>query len=123
MPAELNGRRVLVTGGASGIGAACAAAFAAAGAAVTVADLDERGVRKVAEPLGGTAVGVDLADQARVHGIPESEVIEKIMLTEPAVKRLVEPAEVANLAVLLCSQTMSFANGGAYPLDGGWTAR
>ena len=36
-----------------------------------------------------------IADQARVHGIPESEVIEKIMLTEPAVKRLVEPAEVA----------------------------
>ena len=45
------------------------------------------------------------------------------MLTEPAVKRLVEPAEVANLAVLLCSPTMSFANGGSYPLDGGWTAR
>jgi 3-hydroxybutyrate dehydrogenase len=64
MSAELNGRKVLVTGGASGIGAACAAAFAAAGAAVTVADLDERGARKVAEPLGGTAVGVDLADQA-----------------------------------------------------------
>jgi 3-hydroxybutyrate dehydrogenase len=64
-----------------------------------------------------------IADQARVHGIPESEVIEKIMLTEPAVKRLVEQAEVANLAVLQCSPTMSFANGGAYPLDGGWTAR
>ena len=64
MSAELNGRKVLVTGGASGIGAACAAAFAAAGAAVTVADLDERGARAVAEPLGGTAVGVDLADRA-----------------------------------------------------------
>jgi 3-hydroxybutyrate dehydrogenase len=183
MSAELNGRKVLVTGGASGIGGACAAAFAAAGAAVTVADLDERGARKVAEPLGGAAVGVDLADRAfdaaalaggmdvvvnnagiqhvapvedfpeekfrliialmleapfrlaraalphmyaegwGVHGIPESEVIEKIMLTEPAVKRLVEPAEVANLAVLLCGPSMSFANGGSYPLDGGWTAR
>src|SRR5690606_27702250 len=32
-----------------------------------------------------------IADQARVHGIPESEVVEKIMLTETAVKRLVEP--------------------------------
>ena len=64
-----------------------------------------------------------VADQARVHGIPESEVIEKIMLTEPAVKRLVEPAEVADLAVLLCGPSMSFANGGSYPLDGGWTAR
>ena len=64
MPAELNGRKGSVTGCASGIGAACAAAFAAAGAAVTVADLDERGARKVAEPLAGTAVGVDLADPA-----------------------------------------------------------
>ena len=249
MSAELNGRKVLVTGGASGIGAACAAAFAAAGAAVTVADLDERGARAVAEPLGGTAVGVDLADrafdaaaladgmdvivnnagiqhvapvedfpeekfrliialmleapfrlaraalphmyaegwgrivnissvhglraspfksayvaakhgleglsktialeggprgvtsnticpayvrtplvekqvadQARVHGIPESEVIEKIMLTEPAVKRLIEPAEVAELAVFLCGPSMSFANGSSFSLDGGSSA-
>jgi len=250
MSADLSGRKVLVTGGASGIGAACAAAFAAAGAAVTVADLDREGARKVAEPIGGTAVGVDLADpsfdagalaagadvivnsagiqyvapvedfpeeqfrlilglmleapfrlvraalprmyaqhwgrivnissvhglrasafksayvaakhgleglsktialeggprgvtsnticpayvrtplvekqvadQARMHGIAESEVIRKIMLTEPVVKRLIEPAEVASLAVFLCSPPMSFANGSSFSLDGGWTAR
>jgi 3-hydroxybutyrate dehydrogenase len=250
MAAGLGGRRVLVTGGASGIGAACAHRFAAAGALVTVADLDADGARAVAGPLGGTAVGVDLADpgfdaraladgqdiivnnagiqhvapveefpedkfrlilalmleapfrlvraalphmyaqgwgrvvnissvhglrasayksayvaakhgleglsktialeggprgvtsnticpsyvrtplvekqiadQARVHGIPEAEVVEKIMLTEPAVKRLVEPDEVADLAVLLCEPRMSFANGSSYALDGGWTAR
>src|ERR1700722_16556577 len=64
-----------------------------------------------------------IADQARVHGIPEAEVVEKIMLTESAVKRLVEPAEVAELAVFLCSPHMSFANGSSYVLDGGWTAR
>jgi len=249
---DLTGRRVLVTGGASGIGAACAEKFAAAGASVVVADLDEGGAKRVAKSLGGTAsaVGVDLADpafdaaalageadvivnnagiqhvspveefpeekfrlilalmleapfrlaraalphmyargwgrivnissvhglrasayksayvaakhgleglsktialegggkgvtsnticpayvrtplvekqiadQARIHGIPEEEVIEKIMLTEPAVKRLVEPAEVADLAVWLCGPGMSFANGSSYVLDGGWTAR
>lgn len=249
---DLSGRKVLVTGGASGIGAACAEKFAAAGASVTVADLDEGGAAKVAGHLGpnATAVGVDLtdpafdaaalagdadvivnnagiqhvspveefpedkfaaiialmlqapfrlvraalphmyaqgwgrivnissvhglrasayksayvaakhgleglsktialegggrgvtsnticpayvrtplvekqiADQARIHGIPADEVIEKIMLTEPAVKRLVEPAEVADLAVWLCGPGMSFANGSSYVLDGGWTAR
>ncbi|MGH3170169.1 MAG: SDR family oxidoreductase, partial [Trebonia sp.] len=64
-----------------------------------------------------------IAAQAQLHGIPESEVIEKIMLTEPSVKRLIEPAEVADLAVWLCSPGMSFANGSSFVLDGGWTAR
>jgi 3-hydroxybutyrate dehydrogenase len=250
MATDLSGRKVFITGGASGIGAACAAAFAAAGATVTVADLDAQGAKRVAEPLGGIAVGVDLADpsfdaaalvgdmdvivnnagiqhvspieefpeerfrlilalmletpfrlvraalphmyggqwgrivnissvhglrasafksayvaakhgleglsktialeggprgvtsnticpayvrtplvekqvadQARVHGISESEVIEKVMLTEPAIKRLVEPSEVADLAVFLCGPQMSFANGSSFTLDGGWTAR
>jgi 3-hydroxybutyrate dehydrogenase len=241
---------VLVTGGASGIGAACARAFAAAGATVVIADLDEAGAGKVAAETGGIGVGVNLtdlafdaaalagdadvvvnnagiqhvspvedfpedkfrlilalmveapfrlvraalphmyaqgwgrvvnissvhglrasayksayvsakhgleglskvialegggrgvtsnticpayvrtplvekqiADQARVHGIPESEVIEKIMLTEPAVKRLIEPEEVADLALHLCRPQMSFTNGASLVMDGGWTAR
>jgi 3-hydroxybutyrate dehydrogenase len=50
-------------------------------------------------------------------------VIEKIMLTEPAVKRLIEPEEVADLAVYLCSPRMSFTNGSSLVMDGGWTAR
>ena len=64
-----------------------------------------------------------IADQARVHGISEERVVEEIMLTEPAIKRLIEPAEVADLAAYLCSAPASFANGASYVLDGGWSAR
>jgi 3-hydroxybutyrate dehydrogenase len=64
-----------------------------------------------------------ISDQARTHGIPEDEVIEKIMLTEPAIKRLIEPEEVAELATFLCSKEASFINGASIVMDGGWTAR
>jgi len=257
MLAGLSCKRVLVTGGASGIGAACARAFAAAGATVVIADRDEAGAKKLAGELDGAVCGhkavaaaVDLADpafdaaglagdadvivnnagiqhvspveefpedkfrlilavmveapfrlvraalphmyargwgrivnissvhglraspyksayvtakhgleglskvialegggrgvtsnticpayvrtplvekqiadQARIHGIPESDVVEKIMLTEPAVKRLIDPSEVADLAVFLCTPQMSMTNGSSFTLDGGWTAR
>ena len=64
-----------------------------------------------------------IADQARLHGIPESEVVEKVMLTESAIKRLVEPEEVASLAGWLASDAATMATGSSYTLDGGWTAR
>jgi 3-hydroxybutyrate dehydrogenase len=63
-----------------------------------------------------------IADQARTHGISEEEVIEKIMLTEPAIKRLIEPEEVAELAVFLCAPEASFINGASLTMDGGATA-
>jgi 3-hydroxybutyrate dehydrogenase len=64
-----------------------------------------------------------IADQARIHRISEDEVIEKIMLTEPTIKRLIEPEEVAELALFLCSKEASFINGASIVMDGGWTAR
>ena len=247
---DLSGRLAVVTGGASGIGAACAVRLAEAGASVVVADLDIEGAVKVAARTGGRAVAADLADpaldaeavageadilvncaglqhvspieefppekfrllltvmlegpfrlvqaalphmyaqgwgrivnissvhglraspyksayvaakhgleglskvialeggprgvtsnticpayvrtplvekqiadQARVHGISPDRVVAEIMLTEPAVKRLIEPAEVAEMAVYLCSSAASFVNGTSFVLDGGWTAR
>ena len=246
---DLTGRSALVTGAASGIGRACAERLAAAGAEVTVMDLNEDAARAVADKFGGRAIGADLsdyavlgsleveadivvnnaglqhvaaveefpperfslivrlmleapfrivqkalpgmyerewgrvvnissvhglraspyksayvsakhgleglskvialeggprgvtsncicpayvrtplvesqiADQARTHGIPEDEVIEKIMLTEPAIKRLIEPEAVAELATFLCAPAASFINGASLVMDGGWTAR
>ena len=64
-----------------------------------------------------------IVDQAAVHGIPESEVVEKIMLTESAVKRLVEPEEVASLVGWLTGPRSGMVTGASYTIDGGWTAR
>jgi 3-hydroxybutyrate dehydrogenase len=249
MSGDLAGRLAVVTGGASGIGAACATRLAESGASVVVADLNLDAAVAVADRIGGRAFGVDLAadfdadalasradilvnsaglqhvapvhefplekfrllltvmleapfrltqaalphmyeqgfgriinissvhglraspfksayvaakhgleglskvialeggprgvtsnticpayvrtplvekqisDQARVHGISEESVVTDIMLTEPAIKRLIEPDEVADLVGYLCSSSASFANGSSWVLDGGWSAR
>ena len=246
---DLSGRRALVTGGASGIGAACATAFAAAGAHVIVADVNGDAAEALAKQLGGEAWQADLsdtkaladltldvdilvnnagvqhvspieefdperfsfilrlmvespflliraalpkmyergfgriinlssahglrasafkaayvtakhgleglskvtaleggprgvtsncinpsyvrtplvekqiADQARIHGIPEADVVEKVMLAEIAIRRLIEPEEVADLALWLAGDTAGMVTGASYTMDGGWTAR
>jgi 3-hydroxybutyrate dehydrogenase len=246
---DLDGRAALVTGGASGIGAACARELAARGAVVTVADLDDVGAKTIADEIGGKAWAVDLsdvtaleslsleadilvnnagvqhvspitefppdrfrllmalmveapflliraalphmyehnfgrivnissvhgiraseykvayvtakhgleglskvtalegaphgvtsncvnpgyvrtplvtkqiADQAKVHGIPEDQVVTDILLKESALKRLVEPDEVASLVGWLASPAAGMVTGATYTMDGGWSAR
>ena len=67
-------------------------------------------------------VEAQIADQARTHGISESEVLEKVMLERMAIKRLIEPEEVAALALFLCSESARSVTGSSFCIDGGWTA-
>jgi 3-hydroxybutyrate dehydrogenase len=64
-----------------------------------------------------------IADQARIHRIAESEVLETIMLTHNAVKRLIEPEEVAALVGWLVGPQAAMITGASYTMDGGWTAQ
>jgi 3-hydroxybutyrate dehydrogenase len=64
-----------------------------------------------------------IADQAKVHGLSEDEVVKKIMLEPAAIKRLIEPAEIAGFALYLCTEAAGIITGSAQMLDLGWTAR
>lgn len=63
-----------------------------------------------------------IADQAAAHGIPEERVVAEVLLARSPVKRLIEPAEVAEMVAYLCSDDASFVNGASLPIDGAWSS-
>lgn len=63
-----------------------------------------------------------IADQATAHDIPESEVIDDVLLARTALKRLAEPEEVAEMVAFLCGPASASVTGSAFLMDGGWTA-
>lgn len=63
-----------------------------------------------------------IADQAAAHGITEERVLSEILLADSALKRLLEPGEVAEAVAYLCSPHASFITGSSLTLDGAWTA-
>jgi NAD(P)-dependent dehydrogenase (short-subunit alcohol dehydrogenase family) len=65
---SLETKTALVTGGASGIGAAIAEVFARAGATVWIADCDEANGRSVVERIGGKFIRVDVSDETGCAG-------------------------------------------------------
>ena len=66
---ELGDKVCVITGGASGIGAACCRAFAKVGAHVVVTDRDAEGSAKVAGEIGGLAVACDVGDPAQIDAL------------------------------------------------------
>jgi 3-hydroxybutyrate dehydrogenase len=63
-----------------------------------------------------------IADQARQHGVDEAEVLDEVLLARTPVKRLVEPAEVADMVAFLCGPGTDSVTGSSFLMDGGWTA-
>jgi 3-hydroxybutyrate dehydrogenase len=63
-----------------------------------------------------------IANLAKTHGISEAEVLQKIMLVDAPMKRILEPAEVAALALFLCSDAAGGITGADLSIDCGWTA-
>jgi len=93
---------VYVTGGASGLGEAAARRFAAEGARVVIADIDEEGARKVADSLPD-AMAEEMESFNPMPGMPE-------------------PDDVATAVLFLASDDARFITGHVIPIDGGYTA-
>jgi NAD(P)-dependent dehydrogenase (short-subunit alcohol dehydrogenase family) len=72
MPGRLQGRRILITGAASGIGQRTAELFAGEGAALTLLDCDRKRLASVARETGGTAVEADVTQEPSVtHAVEQ----------------------------------------------------
>jgi 3-hydroxybutyrate dehydrogenase len=63
-----------------------------------------------------------VADQAKAHGMPEERVLEEVILAPHAVKRLIEPDEVAEVVAFLLSPAGRSFTGSAVTMDQGWSA-
>ena len=64
-----------------------------------------------------------IQEQAHRHGISPDDVVRKIMTEPAAIRRLLEPEEVAALALYVCSDEAAGITGAAIDIDLGWTAR
>lgn len=64
-----------------------------------------------------------IADQAKTHGISESEVVDKVMLHKQAVKEFIPVELLGQAALLLAQDNSTTLTGISLPIDGGWNAQ
>jgi 3-hydroxybutyrate dehydrogenase len=64
-----------------------------------------------------------MAAQAKAHDMPEDRVLEEVILAPHAIKRLIEPEEVADAVAMLLGPRGELFTGTAFTMDMGWTAR
>lgn len=64
-----------------------------------------------------------IKDQAKVHNLPENEVVEKIMLAPQPTKKFITVEDIGALSVFLCGDAAQNMTGASLPIDGAWTAR
>ena len=82
---EIKGQAAIVTGGASGLGAATARALAAAGGKVAIFDLNEKAAAEVAGEIKGIAVTCDVADGKGAQAAIAKETVCLMSTSRPAV--------------------------------------
>jgi NAD(P)-dependent dehydrogenase (short-subunit alcohol dehydrogenase family) len=124
---DFRGQVAVVTGAGGGMGLATAQGFAAAGAAVVLADLDENAVVAAAAEL--TAVRINAVCPGTIETPMVADMIAKGELDVPSavadqpIGRLGRGDEIAAAVLWLCSPGASLVVGVALPVDGGYTAR
>ena len=64
-----------------------------------------------------------IADQTRTRQLSSQEVVEQVMLSPAAIKRLITSEEIAALVIYLCSEVAGVVTGADWAIDLGWTAR
>jgi len=127
-PADLTGHRALVTGAASGIGAAIAARLVQSGAVVVAVDRDEAGLKDLAGRFDGGQVEPIAADLSDLDSIADLPTDIDILVNNAGLQH-VSPieefplAEVAELAMFLCGPASASVTGASFAVDGGWTAQ
>ena len=62
-------------------------------------------------------------DQALANNLRPDQVVNEIMLAPAAIKRLIEPEEIASMALYLCGPNSNSITGSSFVIDNGWTAR